>query len=371
VAVLLAIELLDEFVGGTRAAAWPLIRRDLHLSYAQVGLLLAVPGFIGSTLDPLVGALGDTKHRRAVLVWGGLAFAFSAAASAGAIGFWTLLAALVIGNPASGAFVSLSQATLMDSAPDERERSMARWTLTGSFGYVGGPVLLAAALWIGAGWRGALVALAATTIPLLVALPHLPRAAETEHESVRASLAAALGALRMREVQRWLLTLEALDLLGDVFHGFLALYFVDVAHVSPSAAALGVGVWTGSSLVGDWLLLHVLKRASGFAYLRATAAGALAVYPAFLLVHGVVPKVLLVAALGLLNSGWYALPQAALYSVLPGRSGAAVAVGGVGGLLGAAVPLLLGITAGALGLGVTMWALLLAPIALLALVPRD
>ena len=369
--VLLAIELLDELVGGTRAAAWPLIRRDLHLSYAQVGVVLAVPGFVGSALDPLLGALGDTKHRRAVLVWGGLAFALSAAASAGAIGFWTLLGALMIGNPGSGAFVSLAQATLIDaSAPDERERSMARWTLTGSFGYVGGPALLAVAIWLGVGWRGALVLLAVATIPLLVLLPRLPRAAESEHESLRASIVSALAALRLREVQRWLSTLEALDLLGDVFHGFLALYFVDVAHTSPSAAALGVGVWTGSSLAGDWLLLPVLKRASGFTYLRATAIGALAVYPAFLLVPGLALKLVLVAALGLLNSGWYAIPQAALYGALPGRSGAAVAVGGIGGLLGAAAPLILGVTAGAVGLGVTMWTLLLAPVALLVLVPR-
>ena len=230
--------------------------------------------------------------------------------------------------------------------------------------------MLAAAFWIGVGWRGALIALAATTIPLLVALPRLPSAGESEQASLRASLVSALAALRRREVQRWLLTLEALDLLGDVFHGYLALYFVDVAHASPSAAALGVGVWTAASLVGDWLLLHVLARASGFAYLRATAVAALAVYPAFLLVHGIAPELALVAALGLLNSGWYAVPQAALYAALPGRSGAAIAVGGVGGLLGATVPLVLGVTAGAVGLGATMWVLLVAPVALLALVPR-
>jgi FSR family fosmidomycin resistance protein-like MFS transporter len=368
--VLLAIELLDELVGGTRAAAWPLIRRDLHLSYAQVGLLLAVPGLLGSALDPIVGALGDTSRRRAVLVGGGVVFAVSAAASAGALGFWTLLVALALGNPASGAFVSLSQATLMDSAPDERERNMARWTLTGSFGYVGGPVLLTAALWVGVGWRGALAVLAVGTLPLLFALPQLPRTVDDLHERLWSSLAAALRALRSRDVQRWLLLLEALDLLGDVLHGFLALYFVDVVHVTPAEAAVGVAVWTAASLAGDWLLLHVLRRFSGFAYLRTTAVGALAVYPAFLLVPGLAPKFVLVAILGLLNSGWYALPQAALYGALPGRSGAAVAVGGFGGLLGAAVPLVLGVTAGAVGLGATMWTLLIAPVALLVLVPR-
>lgn len=97
-----------------------------------------MPGFIGSALDPLIGAAGDTSRRRALLVLGGVGFALSTVLSAGALGFWTLLAALVIGNPAVGAFVSLAQATLMDLAPAERERNMARWALAGSFGYVAG-----------------------------------------------------------------------------------------------------------------------------------------------------------------------------------------------------------------------------------------
>ena len=84
--------------------------------------------------------------------------------------------------------------------------------------------------------------------------------------------------------------------------------------------------------------------------------------------HGV--KLALAAALGLLNSGWYAIPKAGLYESLPGSSGAAVAVGGVAGLTGAFVPLTLGFLAGAAGLAPTMWILLLAPVALLALTSR-
>lgn len=330
-----------------------------------------MPAFVGSALDPLIGAFGDTPRRRALVVAGGFAFALSAALTAGAVGFWTLLAALVIGHPASGAFVSLAQATLMDGAPEGRERNMARWTLAGSFGYVGGPALLVGALWAGLGWRAVIAALALLTLPLVVAARRLPRPPAHDTGSLGENLLHALAALRRREVLRWLALLECVDLLLDVFHGFLALYLVDVAGARPAEAALGVGVWTAAGLVGDWLVLVVLRWVSGLHYLRVTAALALLAYPAFLVTPGVSAKFVLAAVLGLLNAGWYAIPKARLYAALPGRSGTAVAVGGVGGLVGAAVPLVLGLVAGAAGLAATMWILLVAPLALLVLTPRD
>jgi FSR family fosmidomycin resistance protein-like MFS transporter len=357
-------------VGGTRAAAWPLIRDDLGLDYAEVGLVLALPGFVGSAADPLVGVLGDTGRRRALLVAGGLAFALSAALTAAAVGFWSLLVALLIGNPATGAFVSLAQATLMDADPERRERNMAWWTLAGSLGYVGGPLVLAAAVWVGLGWRGVSLALALATLPLVARVRSEPVERHGRREPLPAALLGALRELRRREVLRWLALLEAADLLLDVLHGFLALYLVDVAGFSPVDAALGVAVWTGAGLVGDALLVPLLGRVRGRSYLRASAAVVVLVYPAFLLVPGAVPKLALLALLGLLNSGWYAIPKAGLYAALPGRSGTAVAVGGVGGLVGAAVPLTLGLVATHAGLAATMWLLVLAPIALLALLPR-
>jgi FSR family fosmidomycin resistance protein-like MFS transporter len=330
-----------------------------------------VPAFVGSALDPLVGAFGDTPRRRALVIAGGLAFALSSALAAGALGFGTLLVALVIGHPASGAFVSLAQATLMDYAPARREHNMARWTLVGSFGYVGGPVLLAGALWAGIGWRGAMAVLAVATLPLVAAARSLPAAQVDGEASPVENLRHALVALRRWEVARWLTLLECADLLLDVFHGFLALYLVDVAGATPATAALGVGIWTAAGLAGDWLLLVVLRRVSGLRYLRTTAMLAVVAYSAFLFVPGVVAKLALVAVLGLLNSGWYAIPQARLYAALPGRSGVAIAVGGFGGFAGAGVTLALGLVAGAVGLGATMWVLLLAPVALLVLAPRE
>jgi MFS transporter, FSR family, fosmidomycin resistance protein len=357
-------------VGGTRAAAWPLIRNDLTLTYVEVGCLLAIPGFVGSALDPLIGVAGDTRRRRTLMFVGGLAFAVSAALTSIAIGFWTLLAALVLGNPATGAFVSLAQATLMDREPDKRERNMARWTLAGSFGYVGGPLLLAGALWLGLGWRGVIAALAVVSLPLAVAARRIAPAKAVGALSLRESVCGALTCLRSAAVLRGLAVLEAANLLLDVFHGYLALYLVDVAHFDVCAAALGVATWTGAGLAGDFLLLLVLQRVDGGRYLRATAVAMLVAYPTFLIVPHYGTKLALIALLGLLNSGWYALPKAALYASLPGRSGTVVAVGGIGGLLGASVPLLLGFVAAYAGLASTMWLLLLAPLAILSLVPR-
>lgn len=301
------------------------------------------------------------------MVTGGLAFAASAALTAAAGGFGLLLAALVLGNPATGAFVSLAQATLMDADPGQRARNMARWTLAGSFGYVGGPLLLTAAVYLGAGWRGAIAALAVGAVPLAFAALRFPRPRHDEAPRIGRAVREALAAARRREVLRLLLLLEASDLLLDVFHGFLALYLVYGAGLSQSTGALGVGVWTGAELVGNWVLLRLLRRTSGGRVLRATAFLSLGAYPAFLVVPGAAPKLGLLVVLGLLTAPWYPVSKAWLYDALPDRSGAAVAVGGLGGIAGALVPLLLGLLAGAAGIAATMWVLLLAPVALLAL----
>jgi MFS transporter, FSR family, fosmidomycin resistance protein len=353
-----------------RAAAWPLIRDDLGLSYVEVGLVLAIPGLVGSAIEPVVGVVGDTRHRRNVVIASGVTFALSVALTAGALGFWSLLLALVIGNPATSGFVSLSQATLMDLAPDRRERLMAWWTLAGSFGYVGGPVLLAAALLVGAGWRGVFAGLAVAAVALTFAARALPRPRALPVASPLHALRDAVRAAGRREVLRWLVVLKAADLLLDVFHGFLALYLVDVAGVDPAEAGFAIGVWTAAGLVGDALLIPLLSRVRGARYLRLSAFLAIPAYSSFLLADAFGWKLVALALLGLLNSGWYAIPKAGLYQALPDRSGTAIAVSGVAGFFSSAVPALIGVAAGAVGLGPTMWVLLAAPLSLILLVPR-
>ena len=62
----------------------------------------------------------------------------------------------------------------MDYDPTRHEQNMARWTFTGGVAYVVGPLALTAAIAVGMGWRGALMAIALLTIPAVVATYRLP-----------------------------------------------------------------------------------------------------------------------------------------------------------------------------------------------------
>jgi FSR family fosmidomycin resistance protein-like MFS transporter len=372
----LAIEFLDELVFGASEAAWPLMRDDLGLTYLQIGALLSVPGIIGNLVEPFLGILADTWRRRALILGGGVAFALSLLLTGISWGYLPLLISFILFNPASGAFVSISQASMMDAEPERGEQNMARWTFAGSLGVAVGPLALGLAVLLGAGWRGLYVAFALLALALLGLAWRLPLAAgpsQGEGDDLRqlaTSLRSLASALRRGEVLRWLALLEFANLMLDVLLGFLALYFVDVVQVTPAQAGIAVAVWTGVGLLGDLLLIPLLERLPGLAYLRISAAVELGLYIAFMLLPGWGGKLAPLALLGFFNSGWYAILQARLYQAMPGKSGAALAVSNVSGLVGSLIPLALGWVAERYNLQVTMWLLILGPVALLLGLPR-
>lgn len=168
VLTLLLVEFLDEFVYGARAAAWPLIRADLGLTYAQIGVLLGAPALVSSLVEPVLGVLGDVWKRRALILGGGVIFSLALLLTGVSRHFTPLLLSFILFYPASGAFVSLSQATLMDVDPARHEHNMARWTLAGSLGVVAGSLALGAAAALGLGWRALFIGFAALALLLVV-----------------------------------------------------------------------------------------------------------------------------------------------------------------------------------------------------------
>jgi MFS transporter, FSR family, fosmidomycin resistance protein len=326
---------------------------------------------------------GQGRRRRLVILGGGILFVLTLLAVASARSFAVLLAAFVAFYPASGAFVSLTQAEVMDAWPDRQAQVMVRWDLAGAIGAVAGPLLLTAVLAAGGSWRADYLVLAGIggLVWLGALLRRQPAAAGHRAEPEAEDAAQQPWTARAREAGpeigralrdwgtlRWLLLIEVADLLVDVFTGFLALYLVDVAHLTPAVAALAIAVRLGAALAGDAALIVILERVGDLTVLRATAAAAALLYPAFLLVPGVVPKLAVLAALSAATAPWYPVLQARLYGSLPGRSSVAVTLSSAAGLAGGLGPLAVGLLAQGFGLSWTLAGLALVPVAVL-LVP--
>lgn len=321
---------------------------------------------VSLVVEPVLGVIAVTWRRRLLVVVGGGFFAGALVLAAGAPSFWFLLVAFSVLYPASGAFVSLSQASLMDLQPERREHNMARWTLAGSVGAVAGPLLLAAFAWAGLGWRGLFAGLGLLSVALaLLAL----RADGTESDGERPRVRDALRVLGRRDVFRWLFLLELSDLLLDVFLGFLALYLVDEVGASTASGSLAVAVSTGAGLVGAAAVIPLLQQVDGLRYLRMSAVVTAVLFIAFLLVPSFAAKLALVAAIAVVNAGWYPVLKARLYGALGDASGLMLTVGAIFPL-NAVLPLAIAGLAERWGLSVALWPLLAAPAALLLFVPR-
>jgi FSR family fosmidomycin resistance protein-like MFS transporter len=374
--IFLIIEFIDELVFGVTHAAWPLIRTDLGLTYVQIGLALSLPGIISSIIEPFLGILGDVWKRRVLILGGGAFFVFSLFLTASSRSYLPLLFSFVLFYPSSGAFVSLSQASLMDLAPGRHEQNMARWTFAGSLGVVVGPLLLSASLVLGFGWRPVFLLLGIISSLILFSawrlIPHAgnPTANLPRVRDIFDGVRNAVRALGSEPVLRWIVLLKFSDLMLDVLYGFLALYFVDVAGFSAGNAALAVAVWTGIGMLGDFLLIPLIERVKGLDYLHWSVILELILFPCFLLAPQPWLKLVLVGLMGFFNAGWYAILKANLYSSMPGQSGTVMALENVSGLFGQFLPLGIGLAAQAFGLQWAMWLLLAGPIALFIGLPQ-
>jgi len=335
--------------------------------------------FVSNLIEVPVALLADSPRRRRFILFGGAFFAVSLLLTGLAQNFWMLLIAFMVFGPASGAFVALSEASLADHDPARREQNMARWELAGSVGVLVGSFAIGMLAAQEVSWRVLFVAGAALSIVAVVVASRAPigvQATSSHDEKPMLAVLAdglkwALSAVRRPDIIRWLVLLELSDLVGDILLGYLALYLVDVGGASPAEAAFGVAIFTVAGLVSDVGVVALLERVRGLTYLRLNSVASLALLVAFLLAPGIEAKFALVALLGLLFGGRYAILQAQLYDALPGRSASSLALRNISNLLGSLLPAAIGAAAAIWGLGIAMWLLLAGPLALLIATPRS
>ncbi len=374
----LLIEFFDEFHYGIEGAVLPSLRTDLGLTYAQAGILLGLPHIIGTLIEPLIMLLGDSHLRKRLVVGGGLAIAAAVTLLANAQAFPAAMLAFTIIFPASGAFVTLSQATLMDLNPGRQPQTMARWTVFGALGSLLGPLVVTAAFALGLGWRGNYVGLAILALALVALL--LPRPFPAHHHPdgnpgqpgalPRELLSNLWQAARDLRLLRWFLLLELSDLLLDVFTSYSALYFADVAGFNPAQVGMVMGGLMAAGLLGNLALIPLLERIPGRKLVRITAAISAVLYTAWLLAPWPWAKVALAIAVKTCTLGWYEVLQGEAYATLPGRSGTVMALSSMMDLLGGALVCFVGWFASQAGLPAAMWLLLAGPLALVLFVPR-
>jgi len=375
----LLIEFIDELHYGVQNAVLPSLLQDLGMSYNQVGLLLGLPGVIGGLIEPAIMLLGDTRLRKALVVGGGIVICLSLLLIAGATSFGVVLFAFIISYPASGAFVSLIQATLMDLNPGREPQIMARWTAAGSLGNLIGPLLVACGFALGLGWRWNYIGLALIVVILVIFV--LPRRFPKQNADVggyptniKRDLSRLLpnlwNAVKDAGLMRWFILLELSDLLLDIFSGYAAIYFADILGYSPAQVGLLVGAIMLAGFASDILLIPLLERFPGRTIVRTSAALSIFVYIAWLLVPWAWAKLALVIAIQFTTLGWYQVLQGEAYAALPGKSGTVMAINSAVGLLGGSLAYSIGWTADRAGLPVAMWILLIGPLCLALFVPK-
>ena len=373
----LLIEFFDELNYGIGNAALPAIRADLGLSYIQIGLLLGLPGIINTVIEPVLMLLGDTRYRKQIILTGGIVIVLSLVAIASTQYFLVVLLGMVIGYPASGAFVSLSQATLMDINPGREPQMMARWTVSGSVANLIGPLILAAGFALGFGWRWAYYGMAVLCL-ILIGLTWSrqfpsPASVETMSESSHLEkklLAGFWEAMRNPILMRWLILLQFSDLLLDVLAGYLPLYFTDVTGMSIAQASLMMSVLMLAGLISNIVLIPMLDRFPGRNLVRISAGVTGVLYAAWLLAPWVWAKIGLIILIKLVTLGWYEVLQGEAFATIPGRSGTVMATNSIMGLLGGGISFFIGWAAAQVGLPAAMWLLLAGPICLVLFVPK-
>jgi len=370
----LFVEYFDELAFTIVGVAMPFLRDDLGLDYAQIGLLFGAPAILSTVLEPAVLLLGDTPLRARLIRGGGLLLGLALLLVGGADSFAVLLLALTVSYPASGAFVGLTQATMIERHPARESEMMARWTAAGTLGSLSGPVLFAGMVFLGLSWRSTFVLLGAVCLglALLVRSPRPSSATRFSWRSITGELRSNLQAtIHLRRLWRWLLLLPLADLMLDVFFGYIALFLTDVVGLAPATAAVAVTIWLLGFLAGQVVLARGVAGRNVRRLIRWTSAATLVLFPLWLLVPGGMAGQLAgLFVLGLLASPWYPLLQGEAFAAAPGRAATVTALTSVTGTAGGILAVLAGVVATSFGLTVGLALLTLGPLGLLVFTPE-
>ncbi len=345
------------------------IRVGLGTSYTVIlGALFAAPAAVALVVEPVLFVLADHYPRRWFVSGGLFAMALAAFAAAAAPSAPWLAAAVAVAWVGSGSGVALSQATLVDARPRERERVLARWTLLGEVGDLGAPLLLAMLGAVGLGWRSAYVVVGALALVLAVLLARRPfpprRSPPDGGDEASGPLASIALALRNPALLLWLGASALCDLLDEVVVVLASLHMRDDLGVGPVERSFVLGAGVAGAIAGALLADRLLARVAPLRLLLASSVACATVYVGWLFAPGPWLGAVLFATVGATAAPMYPIAVAQAYAALPHRSGAVNAAGHLFTPFALALPWALGAVADAEGVRIALALLLAQPVLL-------
>src|SRR5271165_339222 len=142
-------------------------QRAFDVSYAQLGLTVALMSGVTALLQTPVGFLVDRHGARRFLVGGTLLMTLSMAAMGLATSFWQILLLAVVSGIGNSVIHPADYAILAGSVDGKRMgRAFAVHTFNGNLGFAAGPPVMAG-LALAIGWRASLLVVGALGIPLV------------------------------------------------------------------------------------------------------------------------------------------------------------------------------------------------------------
>ncbi|MPZ83938.1 MAG: MFS transporter [Actinophytocola sp.] len=345
-ASLLLVGFADETVAFLPYGAVESIRQDVGLSYVQAGFLLALYPGIGLLTTPL-GVLADHVSRRAMAAIGGVGYGVGLWVFAAAQDFRTLFVAVAVMGTVGDALVRAVEVALVDVAGDDIEPALARSNLLAAIGDLVGPLLLAAAIGTGLGWRAAFWAAGAMMVAygVVLATQPLPRPAGTDEE--RKPWRTMIEVAKDRRVIVAGLLLAVIVAFDDTFVGFAVAFLTTGRDLSPAVATLVAGAGMAGGIAATAWASRTDRRQVG---LRPCAWLLLAGAALILLVPNVVAAAVGMTAVGAaMNLAWIIL-QARYMTLRPGQAGTTSAIVEAVAQVGVLTPLAIGLIADRYGL---------------------
>jgi len=282
-------------------------RAEFDVSFAELGLAIALMSAVTAALQTPVGFLVDRHSARPFLVGGTLLMALSISAMAFAPGYWAILLLAVTSGIGNSVIHPADYAILGASIDKSRiGRAFALHTFTGNLGFAFAPPVVAAMLLV-MDWRPALLILGLLGVPVAACILWQSRILQDQAQPKDRK--AAMGGRELLTSRPILLffgffLLSAMA--GTAIQAFSItvlgkLWGTPVAVASLALTGYMVGATLGT-LVGGWYADRYARHITFITTLTLVAAGLLLALGLLPMPHWLLPPVALLAGLALGSS---------------------------------------------------------------------